>query len=152
MKWNQLFSSVLSCAVLIGTISSVSAANLPSNTAISLDEMNRSAVVLSLADNADIAPRASGTINMAVQPRKMAVSSSTFSLDSGETVTIKCSYTPTNAAVDVGLVSANGTFYYVSSSSGSINKTIEITQRGQYSLGIRNNSSNAIQVTGSIRY
>ena len=116
MKRNQLFSSVLSCAVLIGTISLVSAANLPSNAAISLDEMNRSA------------------------------------LDSGETVTIKCSYTPANAAVDVGLVSANGTFYYVSSSSGSINKTIEITQRGQYSLGIRNNSSNAIQVTGSIRY
>ena len=37
-------------------------------------------------------------------------------------------------------------------SDGSVDRTIEVTQRGNYTLAIRNNSSKTVFVTGIVNY
>lgn len=77
---------------------------------------------------------------------------SSFPLEVGETVTIKASYTPFSASVDFGLIAPDGYFYYINVSDGSFDETIEVDQRGNYTLAIRNNSGDAVSVTGFVNY
>ena len=76
----------------------------------------------------------------------------TFPLDPGEVVTIKASYSPFSANVDFGLIAPNGRFYYVTVTDGSVDQSIEITQRGEYTFAVRNNSSYQINVSGYVNY
>lgn len=86
-------------------------------------------------------------------PRKTIIAAnSSFPLEAGETVTIKASYSPFNASVDFGLVDADGYFYYFNESDGSVDKTIEVSKRGNYTLAVRNNSSQEISVSGFVNY
>ena len=48
--------------------------------------------------------RATGSFNMSIPAKSRAVASSSFPLAAGETVTIKASYSPFSASVDVGLI------------------------------------------------
>ena len=73
-------------------------------------------------------------------------------MEAGETVTIKASYSPFSADMDFGLIAPNGRFYYVSVNDGSVDQTIEITQRGEYVLAIRNNASYSVNVSGYVNY
>lgn len=43
-------------------------------------------------------------------------------------------------------------FAYINVTTGSIDKTIEIPENGDYTLAIRNNSSKSVKVTGVVRY
>lgn len=97
-------------------------------------------------------PFAFGSISTSVPGNKSAVAEDSFSLEAGETVTINCSYSPASASVDFGLIAPDGHFYYVNSTNGSINSTLAITVRGQYTLAVRNNSSNTISVVGYVNY
>ncbi len=97
-------------------------------------------------------PFAFGSISTSVPGNKSAVAEDSFSLEAGETVTINCSYSPASASVDFGLIAPDGYFYYVNSTNGSINSTLAITVRGQYTLAVRNNSSNTISVVGYVNY
>lgn len=75
-----------------------------------------------------------------------------FSLAAGERVTINASYFPTDAKVDFGLVDSDGIFHYVSVSNGTINQTIRISEQGNYTFAIRNNSSYTVNVSGFVNY
>ena len=97
-------------------------------------------------------PFAFGSISTSVPGNKSAVAEDSFSLEAGETVTINCSYSPASASVDFGLIAPDGYFYYVNSTNGSINSTLAVTVRGQYTLAVRNNSSNTISVVGYVNY
>ena len=97
-------------------------------------------------------PFAFGSISTSVPGNKSAVAEDSFSLEVGETVTINCSYSPASASVDFGLIAPDGYFYYVNSTNGSINSTLAVTLRGQYTLAVRNNSSNTISVVGYVNY
>ncbi len=97
-------------------------------------------------------PFAFGSISTSVPGNKSAVAEDSFSLEAGETVTINCSYSPASASVDFGLIAPDGYFYYVNSMNGSINSTLAVTVRGQYTLAVRNNSSNTISVVGYVNY
>lgn len=96
-------------------------------------------------------PWASGSFNVSIPARSSMSANSSFPLEAGETVRINASYSP-DASVDFGLVDANGTFYYFNTTTGSIDKTIQVDERGQYTLSIRNNSSETVSVSGYVRY
>lgn len=101
-----------------------------------------------IADHA----RATASIDWDVDPYTLQKASTSFSLEAEETVTINCSYSPSSADVDFGLISPSNRFYYLSGSDGSFNETFQVTQRGQYYLGIMNNSGNIVAVTGFVNY
>lgn len=96
--------------------------------------------------------RATGSFNMSIPAKSRAVASSSFPLAAGETVTIKASYSPFSASVDVGLIAPDGTYYYFNITNGSIDKTIQVDESGNYTLQVRNNSSSEIQVSGFVNY
>ena len=70
----------------------------------------------------------------------------------GETVTIKASYSPFSASVDFGLVAPDGKFYYFNITDGSIDKTIQVDESGNYTLQVRNNSNYEVKVSGFVNY
>lgn len=99
-----------------------------------------------------VVARATGRFTVDVPAKTVYQASSSFPLEAGETVTIKASYSPFSANVDFGLIAPNGRFYYVTVNDGSVDQTIEITQRGEYVFAVRNNSSYAINASGYVNY
>lgn len=73
-------------------------------------------------------------------------------LDKGEEVKFDCDYLPKSASVDFGVIDVDGRFYAINCTGGSINKSIEITARSQYSLAIRNNAAYETTVVGEVHY
>ncbi len=96
--------------------------------------------------------RASGRFSVDIPGGTLAVTSSDFPLEAGETVTINAVYSPQSASVDFGLIAPNGLFYPLRAENGSFNETIEVGQRGRYTLAIRNNSDADIAVSGFVTY
>lgn len=96
--------------------------------------------------------RASGKFSMDISAGTMATTDSTLPLEVGETVTIKASYSPFSASVDFGLIDSDGIFHYLNVTNGSIDKAILISERGNYTFAIRNNSSSTVNVSGYINY
>ena len=66
--------------------------------------------------------------------------------------TIKATYSPFSASVDFGLIAPDGLFYGLNTTTGSFDRSIEVTQRGHYYLAVRNNSSSVISVSGYVNY
>lgn len=95
---------------------------------------------------------ASGRFNMDVPGETIVKANSSFPLEEGETVTIKASYTPFSASVDFGLIAPDGYFYYINVDDGSIDTTIKVDKRGNYTLAVQNNSSETISVSGYVNY
>lgn len=100
----------------------------------------------------NVSVRASGSFSMSVAAYGKSEADKTFPLEVGETVSISAVYTPENASVDFGLIDPNGIFHYINVTNGVIDKTIVIEERGNYTLAIRNNSANTIQVSGFVKY
>lgn len=99
-----------------------------------------------------VVPRATESFSISI-PAKTALSANTsFPLAAGETVTIKASYAPFSASVDVGLIAPDGVYYYVTITSGSIDKTIQVPENGDYILQIRNNEDFTVDVAGFVNY
>ncbi len=96
--------------------------------------------------------RASGSFNITIKAGRTGKSSTLLPLEAGEKVTIKASYTPFSARVDVGLIDENGLFHYVTVEDGSIDETIVVPSRGNYTFAVRNKSNTEISVTGYIEY
>lgn len=96
--------------------------------------------------------RATGSFNMSIPTRSRAIASSSFPLAAGETVTIKASYSPFTASVDFGLIAPDGTYYYFNITNGSIDRTIQVDESGDYTLMVRNNSDVEVEVSGFVRY
>lgn len=74
------------------------------------------------------------------------------SLDKGETVSYDCTYTPRDASVKFGYISSDGRFYYLRGSNGSIDKGIQVSLRGSYTLAIKNESDETVSVWGTVNY
>lgn len=99
-----------------------------------------------------VLPRATESFSMSVAGKTRLSSDKSMSLAKGETVTISANYSPSNASVDIGVVDADGVFYYINKTNGNFNSSISITKSGQYTLQIRNNSTGAIDITGQVNY
>ncbi len=99
-----------------------------------------------------ISARITTSLNHEISANTIVPINDWFYMNAGDTITYNCTYTPKSANVDFGCIDADGVFYYLNCTNGSINKSIEASQRGQYMLAIRNNSSRTIIVTGSVKY
>lgn len=95
---------------------------------------------------------ASGKFEITVDAGESRNAGSEFPMEAGETVTIRAVYSPASASVDLGLVDKNGTFYYETGVDGVFNETIKITKRGNYTFAVRNNSKDAVDISGYVSY
>ena len=114
--------------------------------------MDAGAVQMDTEDAGAAVERASGQFSLDIGKQEFVVLDTTFPLDSGETVTIKATYTPRSAGVDFGLIAPDGLFYSLPGQRGSFSETFKIDQRGSYTLAIRNNSSSTVSVSGTVTY
>lgn len=96
--------------------------------------------------------RATGSFSMTIPAKSKALADSSFPMAVGETVTIKASYAPFDASVDVGLVDSDGVFHYFNIADGCIDKTIGIEKSGKYTLQVRNNFGGEVKVSGFVKY
>lgn len=96
--------------------------------------------------------RATGSFKITVPAYGRTKADTPFPLEAGETVTIKATYSPFSAQVDFGLIDEDNNFHYVSVDDGVIDKTIRISERGNYTFAVRNNSGNEISVSGYVNY
>lgn len=96
--------------------------------------------------------RATGSFNITISARTKSSANSSFPLVVGETITIKASYAPFDASVDFGVIAPDGKYYYFNITDGSIDKTIKVSQSGDYILQIRNNSNSEVKVSGFVNY
>lgn len=135
MKVKKLFCLVLAC---IATIS------LKCINASATESTNQ-------GTNASIA-RASERFSMDIMANSISLADSSFPLEVGERVTIKASYSPFTANVDFGLIAPDGLFYSINVTTGSIDRTIQVNQRGDYTFAVRNNSSETVSVSGYVNY
>lgn len=99
-----------------------------------------------------ISPRATESFSINVPAKTQLSANTSFPLAAGETVTIKASYSPFSASVDFGLVAPNGVYYYFTITDGSIDKTIQVPESGDYTLRIRNNANVEVKVVGFVNY
>ena len=96
--------------------------------------------------------RASGSFDKSLKPYSRSQGDTDFPLEAGETVRIYATYSPSDASLDIGLVGPDGIFHYVSAEGGTFDKTFEIPERGNYRLGIKNNSGRTVSVSGFVKY
>ena len=111
-----------------------------------------SASAMDMAQEEMIITRATGRFSMDIPANSSRKANTSFSMEYGEVVTIKASYSPFSANVDFGLIDSNGRFHYVTITDGSIDQAIKITERGNYTFVVRNNSSCEINVSGYVNY
>lgn len=126
---------VLVCAALVNC-------SCLTTAAVNIDTQNANGVV----------ERATNRFSMDIPAKTAVQAKSSFSMEAGEIVTIKASYSPFSASVDFGLIEPDGTFLFVNVTDGSVDQEIEIERRGQYTLAVRNNSSKEISVSGFVNY
>lgn len=100
----------------------------------------------------NIVLRATGHFDIDVPANTLSRAGTSFSMEYGETVTIKASYSPYSASIDFGLIDSNGRFYYFTESDGSVDRSIRISSRGTYTFAVRNNSSYLVSVSGYVNY
>lgn len=136
MQIKRRLSMVLCCMLLVSMIS------LPVNAA----EIQATTQAITLS------PRATGSFNWTIPAKTKAQGDIVFPLAAGETVTIKASYSPFSASVDFGVIAPDGGYYGFNITSGSIDKTIRVSESGDYIFQIRNNSSTEIEVSGFVNY
>lgn len=96
--------------------------------------------------------RATGAFAMSIPAKAIMRADSSFAVTAGDSVTIKASYAPFGASVDFGLVDSEGVFFCFQATNGSVDRTIQIEESGRYTLQVRNNSANAVQVSGFVSY
>lgn len=135
MKCNRFISIFLACTFLVGCFF------IPAEAA-NVDAPVNSGVIL----------RVSGRLNHKLPANDTILITQPFSAAKGDTISYNCTYTPKSASVDFGYIAPDGLFYSIKCTSGSINKSIEVGQTGQFTLAIRNNEDYAVTVTGTVRY
>ena len=96
--------------------------------------------------------RATGHFDMEVSGNSTVKANTEFPLEIGETVAINAVYSPQTASVDFGLLAPDGLFYALNTTDGSFDEVIEVDQRGNYTLVVRNNSDYSINVSGYVNY
>lgn len=154
MKMRQLICLLCACTFLLGSSTTYAeAAYIPTTNPIWLEDMEWDIVdPLSIElSTGEAIPLSTESINTAISP--FAVGSlGKINLQSNSVLTFNCSYSPSSASMDFGVIAPNGRFYYVNVKEGSINQAIRISQSGSYTMAVRNNSSQTVRVVGFVNY
>lgn len=99
-----------------------------------------------------LSARATGKFDIEVPGKSAVKAGNSFPLEVGEVVTIKATYSPFSASVDFGVIAPDGLFYGLNTTTGSFDKAIKVSQRGNYYFAVRNNSAETISVSGYVNY
>ncbi len=140
MHLKRFFCVVLVCMLFVGLV------GMPVGATELEDTVSENAMLNFMLS------RATGSFNMTIPAKTKLSASTSFPLAAGETVTIKASYSPFSASVDFGLIAPNGVYYYFNVTDGSIDKTIQVPESGDYTLQIRNNADIEVEVAGFVNY
>ena len=152
MWLKKLGRKLLICTVVVGCLM-VPVGAVEDDSILLTDAMQEVVDVLEIMHLGNVSvARVTGSVNFNVAANTLAAASESVYLDAGETVTINCSYFPSSASVDFGLISSGGIFYSLNVTGGSINKTIRISEYDKYTFAVRNNSFNTVSVTGFVTY
>ena len=154
MKIKKFLAVFLACAIAMGALSLTASADAGHRDDIlRVEDMKCEMIDVSKVEVLEESSmRATGSLNSDIPANTLGVSDIKFSLEVGETVTINCSYSPAFANMDFGVIAPDGYFYFLSVKGGSINRSIVVSQRGGYSMAIRNNSSQSVRVMGFFNY
>lgn len=117
------------------------------NSSISMTDIEGSDIVT--VDNMPVV-QATGKFDIEVPGKSAVKAGSSFPLEVGEVVTIKATYSPFSANVDFGVFAPDGLFYGLNATNGVFDKSIKVTQRGNYYFAVRNNSSVTISASGYV--
>lgn len=155
MKLKEIFAVTLSFILLIGCFSiDIGASCNQYNPDLCLDDIEYKPLSPSdfKRESIPIVSYALGILNQTMPANSIGYSSERIYLDVNEVIVLNCSYSPSSANVNFGLIAPDGLFYYVNSSNGSIHQSIQVTERGYYTIAIENMSSYTISVTGYVNY
>lgn len=154
MKKRRLMCMLMACTLmLIGAISPAGAAEAPGEV-IRLEDMEWEWIDLSTVDGpqGDFAPQTTDSINIVLAGKSTQAVTSFLSLSANDVVTFNCSYSPSSASLDFGVITSSGKFYSVNVKGGSFQRSIGISQAGSYAVAVRNNSSQTVRVVGFVNY
>ena len=154
MKTKRLMCMLMACALmLIGANPPAVAAEAPSEV-IWLEDLNWEWIDLSAVDcpQGDIAFLTTDSINIVLAGNSMQSVTPFLSLQANDVVAFNCSYSPSSASLDFGVITSSGKFYSINVKEGSINQAIRINQAGSYAVAVRNNSSQTVRVVGFVEY
>lgn len=155
MRLKELLQITLACAIVMGCLCvTVSAQDVEHKQIINLGEMECEQVEASCMSGLEehIIGRTTNSINATVAGYTHSVSNQKVYLVERGIISINCSYSPSSASVDFGVIAPDGYFYFFNVEGGSINRSIRVNQSGSYAVAIRNNSSNTIYVAGFVNY
>ena len=110
------------------------------------------AVAAETSSEFSISPRAVTTLDHEISANAITTIDDWFYVSSGGKITYDCTYSPSTANLDFGFITPDGLFYSVNCTSGKINRALQIDQKGQYKLAIRNNASYDVVVNGTVKY
>lgn len=127
------------------------AAQAPAGDIIWMEDMEWDLLDPSTVIYDGAAPLTTGSVNTDISPFSTKAISQ-ISLKSGDALTFNCSYSPSSASMDFGVIASSGQFYYINVKGGSISQAIRINQAGSYAVAIRNNSSQTVRVVGFVDY
>ena len=156
MNFKRYLKTTAVCAVLLGCLS-VQSPVFAAECNID-NRFWRDAEVVSKFDllghqrSSLIALRATETFRINLSGNSQAKASSSFSMAANESVSITAAFSPASATLDIGLIDSDGSFHYFSVTGGTVNKTIWIPENGSYTLGIRNNASYKVDISGYVNY
>ena len=146
---------LLSCVIMVGCLPvQTHAVNTPDKNIICLEDMEWEWINLSTVELWDegIAPQTTYSVNRTISARSMGSVVSSRFFEARSIITFNCSYSPSSASLDFGVLTPDGKFYSINGKGGSINQTLGINQAGSYSVAIRNNSSQTVSVVGFVEY
>lgn len=135
MKTRRFLSLLLSFLLVAGSLA------LPAGAVVTTEPMEETAIT-----------RATGQFEASIPANTLKTVGDSFILDSGDIVSYDCSYTPRDASMKFGYIAPDGRFYYLRGSNGRIDKGIQVSLRGTYTLAIKNESNSAVSVWGTVNY
>ena len=151
MRIKRLICMLLVCATMIcGSFTLAGAVQAPGDI-IWMEDMEWDLLDPSTVIYDGAAPLTTGSVNTDISPFSTKAISQ-ISLKSGDALTLNCSYSPSSASMDFGVIASSGQFYYINVKGGSISQAIRINQAGSYAVAIRNNSSQTVRVVGFVDY
>lgn len=155
MKMRRWICALLACATILGgVIPPAMAMRQPDETVVWQDDLEWEWIDLSTVEHQEASTllRTRVSADGTYSAHSIRAITQPVSLQARSTVTFNCSYSPSSASMDFGVIDSNGRFYYTNVKGGSINQTIRISQAGSYQVAIRNNSSQTVRVVGVVEY
>ena len=155
MKQRKFLLALLVCAVIIGCLPiPANATEIPDKNIIWLDDLEGEWIDLSTVEQPNDGPQPRTTVsaNGTYSAHSIWAAGQPINFNANDLITFNCSYSPSSASVDFGVIAPNGRFYYINIKEGSIKQSIEVSQSGSYTVAIRNNSSQTVRVVGFVDY